>query len=205
MRVNRSRQRQKRKPSQRETRCLYPSIDLRCVRNVRSRTPLMLAITVELSRQRSYHVNHAISKGTALGSGVRSIGYGGTPGGTRTPDARLRTPPLCPTELQGQKPSGGDSGARTRNLGIANAALSQLSYIPTVPAITPSPMRKPQIYRSQQGPLVSRNAGLNSFQQTDVGDPRRLRPFGVDKVYAFACYNRQTWLVEYGLQGLGRV
>ena len=26
---------------------------------------------------------------------------------------------------------GGDSGARTRNLGIANAALSQLSYIPT--------------------------------------------------------------------------
>ena len=55
----------------------------------------------------------------------------GTPGGTRTPDARLRTPPLCPTELQGQKRSGGDSGARTRNLGIANAALSQLSYIPT--------------------------------------------------------------------------
>ena len=28
---------------------------------------------------------------------------------------------------------GGDSGARTRNLGIANAALSQLSYIPTLP------------------------------------------------------------------------
>ena len=26
----------------------------------------------------------------------------GTPGGTRTPDARLRTPPLYPTELQGQ-------------------------------------------------------------------------------------------------------
>ncbi len=66
-----------------------------------------------------------------LNGSVRSIGYGGTPGGTRTPDARLRTPPLCPTELQGQKPSGGDSGARTRNLGIANAALSQLSYIPT--------------------------------------------------------------------------
>ena len=57
----------------------------------------------------------------------------GTPGGTRTPDARLRTPPLCPTELQGQaNGDGGDSGARTRNLGIANAALSQLSYIPTV-------------------------------------------------------------------------
>ena len=69
----------------------------------------------------------------ALNGGVRSIGYGGTPGGTRTPDARLRTPPLCPTELQGQKRSGGDSGARTRNLGIANAALSQLSYIPTRP------------------------------------------------------------------------
>ena len=70
----------------------------------------------------------------ALNGGVRSIGYGGTPGGTRTPDARLRTPPLCPTELQGQaKYIGGDSGARTRNLGIANAALSQLSYIPTRP------------------------------------------------------------------------
>ena len=38
----------------------------------------------------------------ALNGGVRSIGYGGTPGGTRTPDARLRTPPLYPTELQGQ-------------------------------------------------------------------------------------------------------
>ena len=62
-------------------------------------------------------------------------GYG-TPGGTRTPDARLRTPPLCPTELQGQKPNGGDSGARTRNLGIANAALSQLSYIPTLRPVT---------------------------------------------------------------------
>ena len=57
----------------------------------------------------------------------------GTPGGTRTPDARLRTPPLYPTELQGHtKCIGGDSGARTRNLGIANAALSQLSYIPTL-------------------------------------------------------------------------
>ncbi len=51
-----------------------------------------------------------------------------TPGGTRTPDARLRTPPLYPTELQGQV--GGDRGTRTPNLGIANAALSQLSYIP---------------------------------------------------------------------------
>ena len=76
----------------------------------------------------------------ALNGGVRRIGYGGTPGGTRTPDARLRTPPLCPTELQGQKRSGGDSGARTRNLGIANAALSQLSYIPTS-AIGPRPSR----------------------------------------------------------------
>ncbi len=28
--------------------------------------------------------------------------YYGTPGGTRTPDARLRTPPLYPPELQGQ-------------------------------------------------------------------------------------------------------
>ena len=52
----------------------------------------------------------------------------GTPGGTRTPDARLRTPPLYPTELQGQ--IGGDRGIRTLDLGIANAALSQLSYIP---------------------------------------------------------------------------
>ena len=33
------------------------------------------------------------------------------------------------TELQGHV--GGDRGARTPNLGIANAALSQLSYIPT--------------------------------------------------------------------------
>ena len=32
------------------------------------------------------------------------------------------------TELQGH--AGGDRGARTPNLGIANAALSQLSYIP---------------------------------------------------------------------------
>ena len=31
----------------------------------------------------------------------------------------------------GEEEVGGDSGARTRNLGIANAALSQLSYIPT--------------------------------------------------------------------------
>ena len=62
-----------------------------------------------------------------------------TPGGTRTPDARLRTPPLCPTELQGQKRIGGDSGARTRNLGIANAALSQLSYIPTSESGGPVP------------------------------------------------------------------
>ncbi len=41
----------------------------------------------------------------ALNGGVRSTGYGGTPGGTRTPDARLRTPPLYPTELQGQAQS----------------------------------------------------------------------------------------------------
>ena len=32
---------------------------------------------------------------------------------------------------------GGDSGTRTRNLGIANAALSQLSYIPTQKCIIP--------------------------------------------------------------------
>ena len=32
---------------------------------------------------------------------------------------------------RGRQAIGGDSGARTRNLGIANAALSQLSYIPT--------------------------------------------------------------------------
>ncbi len=30
--------------------------------------------------------------------------------------------------------SGGDRGTRTPNLGIANAALSQLSYIPTLEA-----------------------------------------------------------------------
>ena len=35
-------------------------------------------------------------------------------------------------ELQGHN-TGGDRGARTPNLGIANAALSQLSYIPTTP------------------------------------------------------------------------
>ncbi len=33
---------------------------------------------------------------------------------------------------RGRQYFGGDSGARTRNLGIANAALSQLSYIPTL-------------------------------------------------------------------------
>ena len=38
----------------------------------------------------------------ALNGGVRSIGYGGTPGGTRTPDARLRTPPLYPLSYRGR-------------------------------------------------------------------------------------------------------
>ena len=33
---------------------------------------------------------------------LRSYIFNGTPGGTRTPDARLRTPPLYPPELQGQ-------------------------------------------------------------------------------------------------------
>ena len=37
------------------------------------------------------------------------------------------------TELQGH--GGGDRGARTPNLGIANAALSQLSYIPETAVI----------------------------------------------------------------------
>ena len=37
----------------------------------------------------------------ALGGGVRSIGYGGTPGGTRTPDAQLRTLPLYPLSYRG--------------------------------------------------------------------------------------------------------
>ena len=37
----------------------------------------------------------------ALNCGVRSIGYGGTPGGNRTPDARLRTPPLYPLSYRG--------------------------------------------------------------------------------------------------------
>ncbi len=38
----------------------------------------------------------------ALNGGVRSIGYDGTPGGTRTPDARLRTPPLYPLSYRGR-------------------------------------------------------------------------------------------------------
>ena len=33
--------------------------------------------------------------------------------------------------VEGASSLGGDSGTRTRNLGDANAALSQLSYIPT--------------------------------------------------------------------------
>ena len=37
----------------------------------------------------------------ALNGGVRSIGYGGTPGGTRTPDAQLRTLPLYPLSYRG--------------------------------------------------------------------------------------------------------
>ena len=38
----------------------------------------------------------------ALESGVRSIRGDGTPGGTRTPDARLRTPPLYPLSYRGR-------------------------------------------------------------------------------------------------------
>ena len=64
----------------------------------------------------------------------------GAPGRTRTGDLRFRKPLLYPLSYRGAKAwhaskaresFGGDSGARTRNLGIANAALSQLSYIPT--------------------------------------------------------------------------
>jgi hypothetical protein len=51
----------------------------------------------------------------------------GAPGATRTPDTRFRKPLLYPTELQGH---GGDRGIRTPDLCDANAALSQLSYIP---------------------------------------------------------------------------
>ena len=36
-----------------------------------------------------------------------------------------------PNGAEGTSFVGGDSGTRTRNLGDANAALSQLSYIPT--------------------------------------------------------------------------
>ena len=55
----------------------------------------------------------------------------GTPGATRTRDTRFRKPLLYPPELQGHY-FGGDRGIRTPDLCDANAALSQLSYIPTL-------------------------------------------------------------------------
>jgi hypothetical protein len=52
----------------------------------------------------------------------------GTPGAIRTHDKRFRKPLLYPLSYRGI--SGGDRGTRTPDLCIANAALSQLSYIP---------------------------------------------------------------------------
>ena len=48
--------------------------------------------------------------------------------------------------------AGGDSGTRTRNLGIANAALSQLSYIPTWQVIITGVLRNFQTDRLQRAP-----------------------------------------------------
>jgi hypothetical protein len=46
---------------------------------------------------------HGMVRGSRISPGLRTkLEKIGTPGGTRTPDARLRTPPLYPTELQGQ-------------------------------------------------------------------------------------------------------
>ena len=60
-----------------------------------------------------------------------------TPGAIRTPDSRFRKPLLYPSELQGHESNHppvkfltGDRGSRTPDLCDANAALSQLSYIP---------------------------------------------------------------------------
>src|SRR3990172_11557308 len=53
----------------------------------------------------------------------------GAPGGTRTPDPRLRRPPLYPAELRAQALHVGVSeGARTLNTRIHSPVLCQLSY-----------------------------------------------------------------------------
>ena len=54
------------------------------------------------------------------------------PWGDSNARTRFRKPLLYPPELQGHE-LGGDRGIRTPDLCDANAALSQLSYIPSSP------------------------------------------------------------------------
>src|SRR5437016_10128969 len=58
---------------------------------------------------------------------------------TKCPDLRIRGPCSAPRKRCYIKDFGGDEGDRTLDLRIANATLSQLSYVPT-PAILPSAM-----------------------------------------------------------------
>jgi hypothetical protein len=54
-----------------------------------------------------------------------SINVFGTPRGIRTPDLRLRSPLLYPTELSGQVPCGAGYRSRTGLLGLENQHINR--------------------------------------------------------------------------------
>ena len=122
------------------------------------------------------------------------VSISGRSGRIRTPDHRFWRPALYQTELRScvvpleglepptrdlgrrrsvltelQGPAGGDRGARTPNLGIANAALSQLSYIPKFKA---GMLLHPVIKILYQGPLrVKLKTGANAGPQAVKSRP----------------------------------
>ena len=69
--------------------------------------------------------------------------------------------------------SGGDRGARTPNLGIANAALSQLSYIPTIAVPVHYTMSGVVLYNTAARSLRA------LFKVTGLRDAHKRRPYDI--------------------------
>ena len=79
-------------------------------------------------------------------------------------DARVRTDlqTTRPAEPAGLSHDGGDEGDRTLDLRIANATLSQLSYVPTLPAEASAPP-PPQEFSALWRPTKAVGSALDAL------------------------------------------